>query len=376
MACYDSGDYTCTYDSGGNGSLPGGGDPDYSSLATWEGDTDIDISGYGILTLDCYDSQTHDDECDTFVGASGLDSTHYRRIQSSSSCATPFAGKTSTGAYFESTGVLQGVMKIIEDYFRVQQLSTRFNGTRAGDISTVNIYGDHAVLVHVISRNSHNNHESYDIESEIKLTSGAAGESETLAYACIASDCQDGSGFYTYPYPNGCRMAFICCTAIGNAAYGFENTNGSGTAEVFSCYAGNNTSGDFLETNWNDFSDYNVSGDEISDLGGTSSNYTHNKDYWDGGTDDAMDGDDLLTASVDGGRNPYNDVTGTSDFNNFLRNDTSGDALFKYSIEGNERPNEDTIDATWDVGASEYEAAGGAISILPMINYYKRLLRN
>jgi hypothetical protein len=129
---------------------------------------------------------------------------------------------------------------------------------------------------------------------------------------------------------------------------------------VFSCYSGNNNI-DFKDdaNYWIDPSDYNVAGDATADLGGESANFTNSKDYWDGGADDAMDADNLLTASVDGGRNPYDDLTATSDFDDFLKNDTGGDALYSKDIAGNSRSSTNA-DATWDVGASEYVAAGGA----------------
>lgn len=195
---------------------------------------------------------------------------------------------------------------------------------------------------------------------------------KNLFYACIATGISD-SGF-VLSSGAGETIAAICCTAIRNGTYGFYG-GAAGTPIVFSCYGGNNTTADFIDNTalWVDPSDYNVSGDATSDLGGESANYVHNKDYWDGGADDAMDANNLLTASVDNGRNPYDDVTATSDFDDFLRNDTAGDALFSKSIEGNTRPNESVADAVWDVGASEYVAAGGGLSIPVAMADYRQM---
>jgi len=373
MACYDTSPYICTYHSDGDGNLPGGGNPDYSSLATWESASDNDITGYSArVELACYYKDGgHTDAI--VLSSATTDATHYRVVRSAKSTdspaeTTPFAGKDSTGALFiNSTDIAQGgPMSLSESYARVEQISVHYTPDSSSSRYAIYLYSANTKAAHCIA----------------KCTNAGSGlghgiyatQADNLIYACIAKDCK--SYGIQIASAGAETQGAICCTAIGNGAYGFYG--GTANSIVFSCYGGNNTTEDFVDDTawWVDPSDYNVSGDESSDLGGESTNYTHNKDYWDGGGDDAMDSDHLLTASVDEGRNPYNDVTATSDFDDFLRNDTAGDALFKYSIEGNERPNEDTADATWDVGASEYVAAGGATSILPMINYYNRLLRN
>ena len=72
-------------------------------------------------------------------------------------------------------------------------------------------------------------------------------------------------------------------------------------------------------------------------------------------TDGELDADGLFiegnTGSWNGdprdraGRNPYNDLTDTfGDYNDFFKNDTDAEAIFKKDIAGNDRPMPDTAD--------------------------------
>lgn len=351
MACYDVSPYTCTYDSGGAGSLPGGLDPDYSTLSAWEAASDNDLSGYtGPVILDCYDSQNHDEGGIILSGATNTSATVYRWIRSSSSCATPWAGKPGTGANFVHSGTTLRQVRFSETNTRVSNSAWKMSSDYAGDSVVLYVVSQHVQLIGVYVFDSTNINEGYDCDAFALLAD------QNICYGCIA-DTNKSFGFFAVAGP-GETQGLICCTSIGNGTRGFSS-NSTNVAIVFSCYAGNNGAYDFYEPNWDAPSDYNVSGDETADLFGVSSNYTHNKDYWDGGADDAMDADHLLTASIAGGRNPYNDVTGTTDFNDFLRNDTAGDALFSQDIAGNTRPNESVADSIWDVGAFQFIAPLG-----------------
>jgi hypothetical protein len=363
MACYDSGDYDCTYDSGDLGAGCGGSGCDYTSVGTWEGDTDIDISGYGILNLECYDSQNHNDGAVSIAGATNLDSTHYRKIISSPSCSTTWAGADGTGANFVYTGGGVFLLEINEKWCRLEQLALRYNGSRAATVYTVNVATeDNFVIAHCVVFNPKNNEGANICKGIQTFTDTSLG----LVYGCIVYGGDDdgfalGGGF-------GDTNAILCSTAIGNAGYGINNTTGGDpTMIAWSCYAADNTTADFDEASWDAPSDYNASKDNTSDLNGTSTNFNNATDHT-----GSMDGDYLLTAAINDGQNPYNDVTATSDFNDFLRNDTAGDALFKYDVtSANERNDESTADSEWDVGASEYIAAGG-LSIPVAMHHYLR----
>ena len=55
-----------------------------------------------------------------------------------------------------------------------------------------------------------------------------------------------------------------------------------------------------------------------------------------------------------GRKNPYDDLSaGWSDWNDFFKNDTAGEAISKKDLKGNNRPTPDTADVQWIVGASQ-----------------------
>lgn len=340
MACFDTSPYLCTYDSGGG--------KDYTSLATWEADSDNDLTGYtGRVVLDCYDSQAHSGNiAANLAGATNTSATIYRCIRSSPSCTTPWAGKPGTGANFVTSNT-GNPFTLGESYARFENFAIKHSFVTATDRATVSISGTYSKCIGVYVYDSVNTDATYLVSAFSCYVTGG------LFYKCIA-DSNENIGF-NINAAIGETIAAICCTAIGNGGVGISSPTATGVAIVFSSYAGNNTGGDFSASNWDAPSNYNVSGDASA----PGANSTLNKDYWDGGADDAMDADHLLTATVGGGRNPYDDVTATSDFGDFLRNDTAGDALFKYDIAGNLRPTDDVADTTWDVGASQYVATGG-----------------
>lgn len=350
MACYNESPYTCTYDSD---ALEG---RDYSTLASWESASDNDLSGTGITILDCYDSQNHDDSINA-AGSANTDVTHYRMIRSASGCTTPFAGKDATGANFVYTGALQEMFEIVETWFRVVQVCVRYNGSYSGNANAIGLMVDNAIVVNCVGFNC-------------ASSAGAcypfyAKENQNLFYNCIAYG-GDGNGFQLRGSTSE-TIAAVCCTSIGNAGYGFEYYSSLKPNHVWSCYAADNTSGDFHEAAayWDADSGWNAAKDASADLAAQAGDdYKNSIDYT-----GSLDTDHLATANISAngdagdrcGRNPFNDFSAVvSDFNDFLRNDTAGDALFKYDIAGNERPNESSADAVWDVGASQYVAAGGA----------------
>lgn len=325
------------------GSLPGGGDPDYSSLAAWEADSDNDLSGTGITTLECYDSQTHDDSC-SCGGATNTDSTHYRVIRSSSSCSTPWAGKENTGANFVQNST-QNTFYLAEAYFRLIDVYTEseFFGGRGA-------YAYNALHVKVLNCIAVSN-------GGRAIYAHAAGV--FLAYNCIARDSYDG--FYA---GSGSNKGFICCTSVNNSNYGFycAFTAVSAPTIVWSSYGANNSTEDFRDNSsyWKSISGWNSSKDNTSDLGGLAGNdYKNGNDLITGGE---LDSDYLPTEHIywtggagdNAGRNPYNDISSVIDFADFFKNDTDGEIISKKDIRGVDRPTPDTADVSWDVGAAEY----------------------
>jgi len=366
---------TYSYDSGGVGSLPGGGDPEYSSLATWESATDNDLSGIGLSTLECYDSQDHNDAV-SVSGATNTDATHYRIIKSSSSCATPFAGKKGTGANFIYTGTSFRLFQMQETYCRIQEVTVRYNGTYAGTSTAIYLrtYA-HIKAINCVVFDCKNNDAS-NVSKGIRVD-----VDQGLVYNCIVYG-GDGIGIhvstgYAYLMPHLFWLGgAVCCTAIKNAGVGISSLIAVGTAIAWSCYAANNTGGDFDASSWDAPSGWNGSKDTSAESVHADNNYK-SLDLTSTGlnsfTNETVGSEDYtLTESADWnigadqrcGRNPYNDLTATSDFDDFFKNDTNGEAISKKDIAGNARPTPDTADAGWDVGAAEYVAAGPSGAIM------------
>ena len=360
MACYDAGTFTCTYDSD---ALEG---KDYSVLATWEAASDNDLSGTGITVLDCYDSQVHDDEVN-IAGATNTDITHYRVIRSSSSCTTPFAGKAGTGATLSYTNTGYQPFVLSEEFARLVNLCITASGTRDGAYGIIQFLADNTFGINIVAYDCVNQYAGQNVRAVL------IRENQCLAYNFIVYGGDDhGIELNVAADETG---GAICCTSVGNAGCGIYSREGLGVAIVFSCYAMDNTTSAFNEADWDAPSGWNGADDATADLGGTAGdNYKNSVDY-----DASLDADFLATANISAnaaagdrcGRNPYNDVTATTDFNDFLRNDTAGDALFGFDIAGNARPNEAVADSAWDVGASEYVAAGGGLSI-PVAQHHLR----
>lgn len=274
----------------------------------------------------------------------GATSSIYRVVRSASGCSTPFAGKKNTGANFITTSA-NNPFRLTEPYCRVEQIVASLSRDTGNECNVVSVEYDDAKVIDIV------------VEQSVNIGVGEGNgikiaENNNLAYGCIVSGCKT-SGF-EIATGGGEISGAVACTAIGNTVNGFFGGGGGGQF-VFSCYAGNN--GTDFTAGWEvgaGESDFNASGD-ASAPGNTTT--AINVDYWDGGGDDAMDADHLLTASIDNGQNPVDNLSNTWNPGSFF---TGPDALFGTSIEGNSRPG--GVDATWDVGASEFVAAGTEVS--------------
>lgn len=366
MACYDTSPYTCTFDSGGAGSLPGGGNPDYTSVSTWESASDNDLSGYsGPVILSCYDSQDHNlGSGVTIQSATNTSETIYRKICSASACATPFAGKDGTGANFYGTAN-GGALNIVDTYTRVVDICITNAGNTVVPAAGILITGNNTKIINVVSHNCSNSGAGAGHGIFVN------GITAALIYNCICySNDQDGIRITTTVA--GGYIAALCCTCFSNGTYGIESSYASAAAVAWNNYCANNSSGDFSESNWDSPSGWNASKDATSDLGGTAGdNYKNSLDLFVSGDLDA-DGlataDDLYATGGAGdnyGRNPYDDVTGTYDFDNFLKNDGAGEAISRLDIRGTARPSGTTADVSWNVGASQAVASSAINLVVP-----------
>lgn len=336
-------------------------------MGTWEAATDNDLSGYGVTTLDCYDSQVHDDNMN-WNGATGTGANNYRKLQSASDCSTPFAGKKATGAQFSYTGASSYVFYLNSEKFaRIESVCIKMDTFYVGTTYGIYAYDDDQKFINLVIHDCNNSRGGSNCQG-LYLRDG----NRMLAFGVIAID-GDGAGI-NYTVGAGEVVAAVCCTAIGNN-YGFYST-GAGIA--WSCYAADNAVEDFRDSAvWSTDSGWNASKDDTADLAGQAGdNYKNNIDLTDAELDSdyfAVQGQTLSWANGaadNAGRNPYNDLSdGVEDFDNFLRSDANGagETKFTQGIEGNDRPTEGTADVSWDVGASQQLAAATQI---PVVHFF------
>lgn len=358
MACYDTSPYTCTYDSGGAGSLPGGGSPDYSSLSTWESASDNDLAGYsGPVVLDCYDSQDHADRI-TISGGANVSPTVYREIRSSSNCAVPWAGRKGTGANFIYVGETYNLGLFYlgsESYARVRDIYGAVSANNSSERSVFFCTAAACKFINCVAT-------GVNAGSGVSHGFNSQGNVGTIFYNCVALNCKS-HGFYLYNSGHGDSAAVVNCVAIGNGDTGFYGYSAYADSRSYcwSCYAANNTTADFRETTqWRSPSGWNASKDNTADLGGAAGdNYKNGLDLITAGKMDS-DGlalaDDLYANGDAGdryGRNPYNDLSSVIDFDDFLKNDAAGEAISRLDIRGTARPNGTSADSSWNVGASQ-----------------------
>jgi hypothetical protein len=308
-----------TYDSGGTGSLPDGSDPTYDDLGVWEAATDNALGASEFLY--CYDSQIHTDYVN-INGATQTTSYRFRRLLSSPGCATPFDGKYDTGAIFYSTAGPAFIAG--EAQSEIVNVSVKM---------VINDSGDWPVF-----------------------RCGGGTDNPAKIFGCIAYDSVNNgagqaNGFDAYSLPQGCLNSCIAinndghgfdldqastvalnCTAVNNGAYGFYSISNNGTA--FSCYSSNNTSGDY-STSWSTASALYLSKDSSG-----SSQVTYTYDSY-----------GLITEEQTAGKNPYNDISGTFDYN-FIFNGTSAHPYFYSDIRGKRRKTPETADTAWPIGAN------------------------
>lgn len=361
MPCYDTSPYICTFDSGGAGSLPGGGNPDYSSVATWEAASDNDLAGYsGPVILDCYDSQAHDVVASrvSLSGATNTSSTIYREIRSSASCAIPWAGKEGTGANFYSNSVMGSSIDLSENYSRLNSIAITATASADASYYTSHIDANKigCKILNCVIYNCSN--PSYPARAVGAISVSYGANAKHLIYNTIVKG-NTGPGILVRRLYGSEHHGVISCTAINNGGQGFSCYNTGNEMYIFNCYGANNGGGDFDEDGWTSPSGWNASKDNTSDLGGYATYYKNGLDLLTSGdldSDGLATDDDLYdsgSASSSYGRNPYDDLTATSDYYDFFKNDAAGEAISKKDILGQDRPTPDTADVSWNVGASE-----------------------
>lgn len=354
MACYDTSPYLCTFDSGGG--------KDYSSVDTWEVDSDNDLSGYsGPVILDCYDSQIHSAQIQAISGATNATESIYRSIRPSPNCIVPFAGKVGTGAEFVVDGNASSVFTLTDPYFRLSSVCIQFIPTANASYTAVTVSKVGSKVLNCVIHDGYNS--AYPAQAvhgvEIKYSQSPNG-GDALAYNNIIY-ANTGSGIMSDQLFGNEYFIFACNTVVDNGLYGVY-ADGTRTF-AWSNYAADNPSGDYREGSsyFNTSSGWNASKDNTSDLLSRVTDYKNSLDL----TTSILDADYLplsddssLSGSAGSGenwgRNPYDDFTAVYDFNDFFKNDTGGDPLSKVDARGTTRPDADIADSAWAVGATEY----------------------
>ena len=331
MACYDTGDFSCTYDSNA------GAGKDYTSLGTWEGDTDNDLDITGYTVLKCFASQQHADGT-TLSGASNTSEAQRREIISDVSVG--FDGSAGSGADFnKAIGDGTGVFICNETFFRIENISVTHTTTRDSGAGII-IQADNMKCVKVVCYDG-SNADGGELALGI-----LAKENQNLLYGCIAYG-QDGIAIQIGAGAGEDIGAIGCVGDAGSGTYGIDVSTSAGTAIAFSCYGHKGAGTAAFDGTFDAPSDYNVSEGDATSPGANSQDNTDMT-----GT---MDANFLNTSNPTAyGRNPVNDVSASFDPDSFF---TSPDGAFGTDIAGNVWSV--VGDGSRDVGASEYVAAGG-----------------
>lgn len=237
--------------------MPGGGNPDYNSLAVWEADSDNDLAGYsGPVTLGCYDSQDHADSC-AVAGATNTSTTIYREIRSASGCATAWGGKAGTGANIVATSGAYAIVPA-ENYFSVRDLYLEVSIAQVGGVvGAINIETTPAIVglrvTNCVLKGICVGGSGYGFYQK---WSG----SNWLLNNVIANDCTT-SGIYLqlWSLQAVCDISLVGCVTLRNGSYGINSTGNdvSAITRVFNCYSADNGTADFsvsvagAGSNWN-----------------------------------------------------------------------------------------------------------------------------
>ncbi len=193
---------------------------DYTSFATWEADTDIDlVSGAISYGLACYDDAASFDASFVVSGAT-TDSTHFRRIYAPD--GQRHDGTENNGVTIHITGTNARIV-IADDYSQLQDII--FTGLLDYFPYAIWLYGTSAMVGCIL----------HDITRATSIASGVVLSNTSFVINCIVYNIQ-GDGIYS-PSANGC---IYNCTAHHCGGYGI---NGAVSAVAKNCIAHDNTIG-------------------------------------------------------------------------------------------------------------------------------------
>lgn len=286
------------------------------------------MSSYGITTLECYDSQAHNDGI-TLQSATGQDRTHYRRVMSSPDCIVPFRGIINSGARFERTSGVNAFV-ITEPNARFENLSVSYQGADTNGPCFSSSYDNgFAIFRNCIAYDNPN--------------SGGKGfyilSGDSLIYHCISLRAgQDG---ISISGDQDATVIVACCTAIGHDRYGISLYSNPVSGIVgINNYAADNGTSDFYDNanSWEKHGGWNASKDTSADMGGGQTFYYNSQNLVDAEIDDktgiAKSGQTLNWDSGSGqqaGRSLNDHLCKFTSWNGFF---PSGEYPFDYHEDG------------------------------------------
>lgn len=304
----------------------------YTVLATWEADTDINlVTGTISYVLECYDDAASFNDYVTIAGAT-TSSSYFRIIRPAA--GQGHDGTPNNGVYFNSTSA-QHIFLINEANSQVQDI-----------IATLSV----------------NSATSF-------VCFGSSATGGGVFVGCIAFDSTNiGTGVARgFGIGNVANVKFINCFAHNNSSHGFLTSAGvaGGNTFYYNCISTNNGGNGFLfQSTANTYSLKNcLSIGNLLTAFVNSSTGTMDVDYC---ASDDLSADDwggtgnITSASVTFANSAGNDFHLASTDTDVIDDgtDLSADATY---------PFDDDIDKTtrtgsWDIGFDEYVAAGGWVS--------------
>lgn len=296
-----------------------GGGRDYTSLTTWETDTDVDIVTATVSpVLECYrDATSYAQNAITFSGAT-TNATYRRFIRAASGAR--HAGVSGAGILFTGTGGFQG----LEDYFALQdvEIVTAANSSAAVYGYAPDPPGGEGIglLLKATNAGSGLGYGAYSTPSN---------RNGRVLANCIVYECEaDG---YSFQAGATTPIKIYNCTSVNNGGYGFTYAT---TQPVYkNCIGYNNTTAD-----WNG-------------TGGTGTDYNLSKDASAPGTNNFVS---KTLAFSNAAADDYRLAATDTDAINVGTSLAADTWAFDDDIAFTTRPS----GAAWDVGAHEYVATG------------------
>jgi hypothetical protein len=305
---------------------------DYTSLATWESDTDINlVTAAQSEVLELYDDSATFDDGISVAGAT-TNSSYFRIMRPAD--GEGHDGTPNNGVHIQRASADTSVIDVDEDYFQAHNLIISQNRP-ASTTQTLALRsednGDYRKFVGIIVAFADN---SPGTARGISLRGD-----EDMAILCLANDVE-GYAIDAQPL-SGSKCYFLNCVAANSGGIGFRVSGAGSAASIvaINCLSYNNTGEDFQDgdTEW-DFtnSSHNASSDT------TASNFTSGRasqtfTFVNAGNDDFH-----LSASDAGARNYGKDLSQWDLL-------PAGPFCFNDDIDGD-------VFTTWDIGFDEPEA--------------------